>query len=117
MSPVLIVAILFAFASGVITLLVLEDIEVQKKQFRPYLKQIEKDGSIHTKTSWIRMKFTPFVASGWFFRFPSTEERPGLDFYPELLEIRSNVKKNWNILIWSVSALVASILVVVILSQ
>lgn len=111
------IALLLSIASGVAVLLILRDIEVKKKMFRRYVAQIDKEGSIHTKVSWHQMKNAMFIWPAWFYRLPNQTSRPDLTHWPELVEIRGDLRGNWKILRWSVLTLLVSILLVYVIAD
>jgi hypothetical protein len=67
MEILTIVLLFTGMTSLIILVLLLQDVEVQKKMFRRYVRQIEKFGRIESKVTWWQMKRAMFVWSGWFY--------------------------------------------------
>jgi hypothetical protein len=95
-----IAAFLTGVAISAALLLLLQDIEVQRKMFRRYVKQIDEHGRILSEVKWAQMKHGFFIRSGWLYRMPSTEDRPDLAYYPELVAIRGKIRQNWRMVPW-----------------
>jgi len=85
--------ILFLF-SGVLLMLMLNDLEVQKRMFRRYMQRLDRDGILGLPIGWLAMKFSPFVRPAWFFRLPKPSERPDLYNYSELVEVMARIDRN-----------------------
>ena len=100
MEVLMVTALILMLLSIVVTVLMLSDIEIQKKRFRRYVKQIEEVGRIEKSVGWWDMKSAMFVRSGWWYVLPDPDKRPDLYSYPELREIRGIVLKNWKIIPW-----------------
>jgi hypothetical protein len=106
MQVLAVTAFIIGLLTGVLLILMVQDIEVQRKIFRRYVKQIDENGRIQSEVRWSEMKYGFFIRSGWFYRMPSREERPDLAYYPELLEVRNRIGQNWRIIQWLVGLLV-----------
>lgn len=89
-----------------ILLLMVRDIEVQKRIFRRYVKQLDEEGLISKKVTWGEMRYGLFIFPAWFYRFPNPANRPDVYSYAELREIRENVKRNWKVIAWLAPAFV-----------
>lgn len=100
MEILTIVLLFTGMTSLIILVLLLQDVEVQKKMFRRYVRQIEKFGRIESKVTWRQMKRAMFVWSGWFYLLPEPDARPDLYAYAELRMIRANIRKNYQLLLW-----------------
>ena len=100
MSVICGIALFAGLFNGVAIILMVQDIEVQRKRFRRYLKQIDTNGGITEEVGWWEMRYGFFVRSGWLFWMPSESDRPDLAMYPELVLIRQMIKKDWRIIAW-----------------
>lgn len=96
--------------SFAVLVLVLRDIDVRKKMFRRYVKQIDESGRITEEVSWWAMRYSFFVRSGWFYRMPSSKQRPDLRFFPELVRLRDEIERNWKLVPRLAVALALSLL-------
>jgi hypothetical protein len=105
MQVLAIAALLLGLAVGVALLLLIQDIEVQRKMFRRYVKQVDEHGRILSEVKWGSMKHGFFIRSGWLYRMPSIEDRPDLAYYPELVDIREKIQQNWRMVPWLLAVL------------
>ncbi|MBK7102326.1 MAG: hypothetical protein IPH63_11155 [Flavobacteriales bacterium] len=103
MEILTIVLLFTGMTSLIILVLLLQDVEVQKKMFRRYVRQIEKFGRIESKVTWWQMKRAMFVWSGWFYLLPEPDARPQVSVYWLVglrKVIRANIRKNYQLLLW-----------------
>ena len=78
----------------------LKDVEVHKKIFRRYVRQIEKTGGVEKKVNWWEIGHSLFVRSGWLYFLPSPNERPDLYAHLELREISEKINRNDVVIRW-----------------
>jgi hypothetical protein len=105
--------IVFIF-SGAVLALMLQDVEVQKRTLRRYIRRLDKEGQLGKLIGWFGMKHAPFVRPAWFFKVPKPEERPDLYSYPELVEVIERIKRNWVIIGWISLVFIPSAVIVLI---
>jgi hypothetical protein len=92
-----VVALRIGLFSGVTLVLMLQDMDVQRRRFRRYVKQIEELGRIMSKVTWSQMRDGFFIHSGWLYRMPDFTERPDLALHPELVSIRRIIRRNLSV--------------------
>ncbi|MBK9177235.1 MAG: hypothetical protein IPM46_13060 [Flavobacteriales bacterium] len=91
--------IVFLF-SGTLLSLMLQDVEMQKRILRRYMRRLDEDGHPGNPIGWWAMKFTLFVRPAWFFTLSKSEERPDLYSIPELVDVIEKIKMNYRVIKW-----------------
>jgi hypothetical protein len=103
--------IVFLFSVALLVLMI-QDVEIQKRMLRRYMRRLDKEGDLGTSIGWWTMKFTPFVRPAWFFNVPSPERRLDLYSRPERVEIIEKIKRNQHIIKWILVVFVPSAAIV-----
>lgn len=102
-------------------MLMLQDVEIQKRILRRYMMRLEKNGELGEPIGWYSMKHAFLMRPAWFFKVPSPEQRPDIHSYPELVVVIDRIRRDWvvigRILIVFVPAAVITILGVINASQ
>jgi hypothetical protein len=94
---VIISLILFLILAPILVLLI-SDIETQKRIIRGYIKQLDRNGGIMNEVTWEQMRSAIFVLPAWFFRIPDRNTRPDIYSYPQITEVILKVRQNWRLI-------------------